>query len=134
MSRINTFLKPLGFKKNGNSWKISLLPNGEDEYSAHIVLAKAWLDTYHIESYITTKDQLHCCFEKRIPDDHDVDWQLLTDNEIDTIMDTAVNELIKPIISTELILLGRSPDITKHCNCTRTACKKCWVNKNCRGK
>jgi hypothetical protein len=54
----------------------------------------------------------------------------MTDEELNSLLDEAIQEILKPIIDTPLAQLGKKEDIWQCCTCPRDKCNSCWVEKN----
>lgn len=57
-------------------------------------------------------------------------WQLMTDEEIDGLLNHVIEKILIPIIDTPFAELGGKVEIWQGCTCSREKCNTCWVQKN----
>ena len=72
------------------------------------------------------------CFRAFLPNDtySTVDLQLLTEQELETLLDCAIETYLRPILQNPLSILSEDPMIRSGCNCKRRECKDCWLQKD----
>lgn len=72
------------------------------------------------------------CFRTFLPHDthSTVDLQLLTEQELEALLDLATETYLRPMLQKPLSILGKDPMIWERCNCNRRECENCWVEKN----
>ena len=72
------------------------------------------------------------CFHQNFPHDSlsRVDPQLMTEQELDALLDLAIEDCLLPILQNPLSILGKDPMIWAGCTCNRRECGECWIEKN----
>lgn len=131
LNQIALRLKPLKFKKKGNTWTREL----EDGYYVMFNAQKSsYADTYYFNVYIgrTGTLQYGDCYAARIAPQENLplDWQCFPREELAWFLDQEMTPLMEKIVRTPLKELGRWPVIWRDCTCERKACPVCWVEKN----
>lgn len=129
INKFTTKLKPMGFKKKANSWKYALQ---NDCYLLFEVQKSRFSDEYYFNVYIGKENgDTYCdCFYNRIAPDNvfPTDWQIISDELLETFIDKKLEKLLKHIMSTPLNELGKDELIKQSCYCDRKQCAYCWVN------
>ncbi len=59
-----------------------------------------------------------------------VDLQLLTEQELEALLDLAIETYLRPMLQKPLSILGKDPMICERCTCNRRECENCWVERN----
>lgn len=131
LKRIDASLKPLGFKKKGNQWTRALT----DGYCLEFYAQKsAFSDQYYfnISMMPIASQGITACYHTRVATTETglIDWQLMPAEEIQALLDDAVQQEISPLLSTPLSELGQSPKVWTKCTCKRDFCESCWVAHN----
>ena len=131
IQQIQTKLKPLGFKKNANTWTRSL----NDTYYLNFNAQKsAFSDQYYFNLSINRdgKNYFGGCYETRIAPNgmSPMDWQTLDKEEFDFFLEKSVIPALEKIIGTPLAELGKIPSYWTGCHCNRQKCESCWQQKN----
>lgn len=131
INKIAIRLKPLGFKKKGNTWKRTL----EGEFYLMFEAQKStYSDEYYFNVIINTDNREFAreCFYNRVFPSKlcPLDWQLFPDNELISFLDNEVLSFLSHIINTPLVTLGKDRMIWEGCTCERDECDVCWVEKN----
>lgn len=128
-------LKPLGFKKKGNYW-IKPMPEG---YELTFYLQKSsYSDKYYFNVWLRRPEMpvYGCCYDERLslPDECDenygMDWQLTAPDVIEAFLEGSLLPRLTWLMNTPYATLGADPALWQHCNCQRTHCDGCWVQKN----
>ena len=123
-------LKPLGFKKKGTKWTRLLTEDICLEFEAQ---KSQWSDKYYFNVRVYPEDDRYSrCYETRLKTNgKDIyNWQLMTDAELECLLNMAVENYLSPIINTPLAELGQKKDIWLGCICQRNKCASCWVFQN----
>lgn len=123
-------LKPLGFKKTGNTWTKPL----EDNYELSFYLQKSsYADEYYFNVGIGPRDNdtWMCCLNTRLGSGT-FDWQSLTPAETEFFLDKTILPPLHKLLSTPFATLGRDPWLWERCHCDHSKCPTCWVQKNAR--
>lgn len=124
-------LKPLKFRKKGNTWTRDL----EDGYYVMFNAQKSSFgDTYYFNVYIGKTGTMRYgdCYAARIAPQEDMplDWQCFPEEELAGFLEQELTPLMEKIVRTPLKELGRWPLIWRDCTCERKQCPVCWVEKN----
>jgi hypothetical protein len=130
LKKIAEKLKPLGFKKKATKWTISLDSDFCLEFEAQ---KSQWSDEYYFNISIYHKDvQFPQCYGTRLNTNGKgiYNWQLMTCEEINCLLDGAIKSILMPIINTPFAELGKQKEIWQGCTCPRNKCNICWVHKN----
>ena len=130
LKRIAEKLKPLGFKKKGTKWTRLLTDDFLLEFEAQ---KSQWSDEYYFNVSVYPEDDRYSrCYETRLKTNgKDIyNWQLMTDAELECLLNMAVENYLSPIINTPLAELGQKKDIWLGCICQRNKCASCWVFQN----
>lgn len=143
LDQITAVLKPLGFRKKGNQWRMAL---------ADGVFLQFWADKnpyadlyfFEVDIYSTKSSRGLWCYTHRLrqisqgkfrvkgkvlPSD-EFDWQVQSGAELRRILDRAVTQYLLPIRNTPLLELGGRSWVWEGCMCPRDCCEACWVQKN----
>ena len=107
INKINLILKPLGFKKKGNAWTISLINNYVLSFYAS---KERYCDTYRFSYSINNlenKNPINCCLHIDIGYEYksqryDYNWQCYSDAELDAFLDFIKEEILSPIMAANL--------------------------------
>ena len=130
LKKIAERLKPLGFKKKGAKWTRPL----DNDFCLEFEAQKSqWSDEYYFNISIYHKDiQYPQCYVTRLNTNGKgiYNWQLMTDEEVNCLLDGAIQNILMPIISTPLAELGDQKEIWQGGICPRNKCDTCWVQKN----
>ncbi len=130
LSRIHAYLKPLGFAKKASKWTRKLPDDFVLEFEAQ---KSAYSDVYYFNISLYPVGQPYpACFSTRLATDGEQthNWQLLTDEQFNDIMNRAIETYLRPILQTPFSELGKEPHIWAGCLCQRDRCEACWVEKN----
>lgn len=130
LQKIAEKLKPLGFKKKGAKWTRLLDGDFFLEFEAQ---KSQWSDEYYFNIGVYHKDvQFPWCYGTRLNINGKgiYNWQLMTDEELNYLLNEAIQSILLPIISTPLAELGCQKEIWQGCTCPRNKCNACWVLKN----
>ena len=130
LQKIAEKLKPLGFKKKGAKWTRFLDSDFCLEFEAQ---KSQWSDEYYFNVSVYHKDvQFPHCYGTRLNTNGKgiYNWQLMTDEELNCLLDEAIQNILIPIINTPLAELGTRKKIWQDCACPRNKCNTCWVQKN----
>lgn len=130
LSRIHAYLKPLGFAKKASKWTRKLPDGFVLEFEAQ---KSAYSDVYYFNISLYPVGQPYpACFSTRLTTDGEQthNWQLLTAEQFNDIMNRAIETYIRPILQTPFSELGKEPHIWAGCLCRRDRCEACWVEKN----
>lgn len=124
-------LKPLKFKKKGNTWTRAL---DENFYLMFNAQKSSFSDEYYFNIYIGKNGTDHygdCYYTRVAPNGmFPMDWQTLSKGEFDSFLDLIVTPALEHIVNTPLHELGKSPSVWSCCSCDRHKCEQCWVEKN----
>lgn len=130
LQKIAERLKQLGFKKKGAKWTLGL----EGDFCLEFEAQKSqYSDEYYFNVRVYHKDvQFPCCYYTRLNTNQKgvYDWQLMTEGELNALLDEAALGILAPIIKTPLATLGGKSEIWQCCSCPRNKCNVCWVQKN----
>lgn len=130
LQKIAEKLKPLGFKKKGAKWTRFL----DSEFCLEFEAQKSqWSDEYYFNVSVYHKDvQFPQCYGTRLNTNGKCiyNWQLMTDEELNCLLEEAIQNILTPIINTPLAELGTRKEIWQGCACQRNKCNTCWVQKN----
>ncbi len=143
LDQISMKLKPLGFRKKGNQWRVQLAEN---------IILQFWADKnpyadlyfFEVDIYSEVSKRGLWCFSHRMSglsidkfswndrevESDDFDWQLQSSNELSMIIERALNQYLLPIRNTSLSELGSQRFIWERCICPRDCCETCWIQKN----
>lgn len=117
LNKINDKLRTLNFKRKNSKWSRML----ESDYCLEFYAQKSqWSDQYYFNITIyNSKLQNSCCYNLRLNTNNKgiYNWQLLSFDEFEDLMNDAINNIILPIINTPLIDLGAKKEI----------CMGCWI-------
>jgi len=130
LQKIAEKLKPFGFKKKGAKWT---KPLDSELYLEFEAQKSQWSDEYYFNVSIYRKDsQCGPCYGTRLSTNEKgiYDWQLMTDEELNCLLDGALHGTLLPIINTPISDLGNKKEIWQGCICSRSKCNVCWVQKN----
>ncbi|MBQ7323522.1 MAG: DUF4304 domain-containing protein [Clostridia bacterium] len=130
LQKIAEKLKPLGFKKKNAKWTRALDSDFCLEFEAQ---KSRWSDEYYFNISIYHKDiQYPQCYGTRLNTNRKgiYNWQLMTDEELNCLLDVAIQSFLMPIINTPFAELGKRKEIWQGCTCSRNKCNTCWVHKN----
>ena len=131
IQQIAVRLKPLGFRKKGNSWTRPL----ENGFSVHFQAQKsAYADMYYFNIVIGKSSAPISteCYYTRVapPGMNPMDWQAICPETFAWFLDHTVLPVLERIIRTPLQELGKQPEIWSGCICDHRKCERCWVEKN----
>lgn len=129
LQKISDKLKPLGFKKKGAKWTVLL----NDCFCLEFEAQKSqWSDEYYFNVSVYHKNVQFPCYYTRLNTNGKglYNWQLMTDKELNCLLNHAINNILIQVIKTPLAELGVNKDICQGCTCPRTKCDTCWVQKN----
>lgn len=126
-------LKPLGFRKTGNTWR--------REMPAGMILAFNLQKSSYSDVYYFNVDMYRAgvvglgCYDDRVPLDDackvwTMDWQLISSEDLADFLDRRLLPRLRWLIDTPYAELGASPEYWARCGCRRTCCEHCWVHKN----
>ena len=130
LQKIAEKLKPLGFKKKGAKWTRPLERGFCLDFEAQ---KSQWSDEYYFNVSVYNKDvQFPQCYGTRLNTNGKgiYNWQLMTDKELNCLLNEAIQSILSPIINTPLAELGNQKEIWQGCTCPRNKCNACWVQKN----
>ena len=130
LQKIAEKIKPLGFKKKGAKWTRFLDSDFCLEFEAQ---KSQWTDEYYFNVSVYHKDiQFPQCYGTRLNTNGKgiYNWQLMTDEELNCLLNEAIQSILIPIINTPLAELGCQKEIWQGCTCPRNKCNACWVQKN----
>ena len=130
LQKIADKMKPLGFKKKGAKWTRPLDSDFCLEFEAQ---KSRWSDEYYFNVSVYHKDvQFPQCYGTRLNTNGKgiYNWQLMTDEELNCLLEEAIQNILIPIINTPLAELGTRKEIWQGCTCQRNKCNTCWVQKN----
>ena len=131
INQIAIKLKPLGFKKKGNTWT---RPLDEVYYLMFNAQKSSFSDEYYFNIYIGkngTNEYGDCYYTRVAPHGmYPLDWQTLTKEEFDYFLEQTVLPELSTIINTPLNELGKISSYWYGCNCNRDKCESCWMKKN----
>lgn len=126
LNKINDKLRRLNFKRKNSKWSRML----ESDYCLEFDAQKSqWSDQYYFNITIyNSKLGNSCCYSLRLNANNKgiYNWQLLSSDEFEDLMNDAINNIILPIINTPLIELGTKKEIWLSC-CCRKKCQNCWI-------
>ena len=106
VNKINSKLKPLGFKKKGDVWSISL----NDSYVLSFYASKSsFTDTfsfYYRINNVENKSQIFCCHENDIAYEYKnqlltYNWQCYNSLEFNNFFDFIIKDILLPIINVD---------------------------------
>lgn len=127
-------LKPLGFKKKGNTWRREM-PQGLT--LAFNLQKSSYSDVYYFNVDLRREDipGFGCCSRRVSPEgcageNWTMDWQLTSPEELSAFLDQRLMPHLLWLISTPYDVLGADPEVWAHCFCQRDRCESCWVHKN----
>ena len=131
INKIAIRLKPLGFKKKGNTWKRTL----EGKFYLMFEAQKAtYSDEYYFNVIVNLENRKfarECFYDRIFPNKLcPLDWKLFPDNEFLSFLDNEVLNSLLHIMNTPLVNLGKDRMIWEGCTCERDECDVCWVEKN----
>lgn len=132
LQRFTDRLKPLGFRKNSNSWKRII----HEQYLFEIHVQKSgYSDQYYVNLSIkpSMENEIYRqCYYTRvmIGEDYLCDWQLTSAEAIERSLDEMMNGIVRSVLELDIGELGRQDFIQKECHCRRLHCHECWVEKN----
>ncbi len=131
INKIAVRLKPLGFKKKGNTWKKFL---DSEFYVMFDAQKSSFSDEYYFNVIVNADNRefaRECFYGRVFPEELcPLDWQLFPEDEFVTFLDNEVVNLLLHIINTPLVELGKEKMIWEGCTCERDNCVVCWVEKN----
>ena len=131
LQQIAVKLKPMGFRKKGNTWTY---PLEEGYYLMFNAQKSSFSDEYYFNIYIGkngTSQYGDCYYTRVFPGDMcPMDWQALSKDEFEFFLDRTVVPALERIIHTSLHELGKSPAVWSCCSCDRKKCEQCWGKKN----
>lgn len=131
INKIAVRLKPLGFKKKGNTWKRLLQ---DEHYLMFDAQKSSFSDEYYfnVNIYNEECDSYVGCFYCRVYPNElcPLDWQLISDDDFVWFLENEVTDFLLHIINTPLSELGKESTICKGCMCERDKCDNCWVEQN----
>lgn len=127
-------LKPLGFKKKGNTWRREM-PQGLT--LAFNLQKSSYSDVYYFNVDLHREDLVGFgCYSHRVsPEGYadkkwTMDWQLISPEALSAFLDECLLPHLTWFIDTPYEILGADPVVWKHCFCQRSCCEHCWVQKN----
>lgn len=133
--QIVVLLKPLGFRKKANTWT-KPLPDG---FVLTFSLQKSsYSDLYYFNVFLRAGSMTGygCCYDARIAPAGEgsgswrMDWQLISPEELTAFLQGRLLPVLTWLIDTPLRELGADPSLWQHCDCQRTHCEHCWVQRN----
>lgn len=131
IQQITVRLKPLGFKKQANTWTRLL---ETDYYVMFNAQKSSFSDEYYFNVYIGKNgiNNHEHCYRTRVA--HDgmclIDWQTLRKDEFDSFLEHTVVSALEQIVNTPLQELGKLQSVWSCCSCNRQKCERCWVERN----
>lgn len=125
---IAAHMKPLGFRKVQNSWKLQR-PDG---FEVELYLQKSrYADGYYFNLTLRPigKAWNEICYETRIQRQGEqcLPWQELGEAAMTAFMTDRLMPAVRYLALTPLDKLARDPDIWLQCFCDRTRCDRCWL-------
>lgn len=127
-SKINIRLKSFGFKKKNNTWTKEL----EQNICLEICAQKSqYSDEYYFNISLYNIDvKFSTCFETRLTlnDKQIFNWQVLSEEELDEILDLLINKYLLFIINTPLNQFGEVENDDFILKCNKKVCDKCCFN------
>lgn len=131
IQQIHAKLKPLGFKKKGNTWTYALT---DTYYLMFNAQKSAFSDEYYFNLSIGKNgtNDYGDCYDTRIAlaDMFRMDWQILDKEEFDFFLDKSVVPELEKIIGTPLTELGQISSYWTGCHCNHKKCESCWMKNN----
>lgn len=125
IGKINDRLKSLGFKKKNNTWTKALDQNLCLEFNAQ---KSQFSDEYYFNvSLYNLAVKYPTCFDTRLTlnDKQIFDWQILSEEELNEILDILINRYLLLIINTPLNQLSKVKSDYFKLECNKKACKEC---------
>lgn len=134
IQQIAVRLKPLGFRKKGNTWMYL-----REGYEIIFSLQKSsYSDLYYFNVGLHREGVplYGWCYDCRIAPEGEpsgswrLDWQLISPDVLADFLDNRLLPYLRWLIDTPFADLGADPALWSCCNCQRTRCSPCWVQKN----
>lgn len=125
IGKINDRLKPLGFKKKNTIWTKKLEQNLFLEFNAQ---KSQFSDEYYFNISLYNNDLKYpTCFDTRLTfnDKQIFDWQILSEEDLNQILDILINRYLLLIISTPLNQLRKVKSDYFKLKCSKKVCKEC---------
>lgn len=93
---------------------------------------------YYFDVFIRSDDMTGygCCYDRRIAPQGErsgswrMDWQLISPEALADFLNDRLLPVLTWLLDTPYAVLGADPQVWKTCNCQRTHCEDCWVQKN----
>lgn len=127
-------LKPLGFKKKGNTWRREI-PRGLT--LAFNLQKSSYSDVYYFNVDLHREDiPGFGCYSCRISPagcagkKWTMDWQLISPEALSAFLDDRLVPHLRWLIGTPYDTLGADSTVWERCFCQRGHCQSCWVQKN----
>lgn len=134
LNGIHEVLKPYGFKKKGNEWRLPL----QEGYILYFHADKStYCDCYEFDVMIHTQTQpVHRCVyellslpvnpvEPQWP--YRFDWQLNSQEELQYILNRLLEDYVSPAQNLGIAELRKKENIRDWSRCDRTCCDPCWM-------
>ncbi len=134
LNNFSKALKPLGFKKKGAKWLKELVNSFFLTFDAQ---KSSFSDQYYFNVSIAPQNNIGfgCLYTRVVMYEEGIyNYQLMSDKQIESLVNFALDNYITPIISTPLLNLGKTDFVCKQCACQRNKCANCWVQKNLWGQ
>ncbi len=128
INSISEKLKPLGFKKKGNTWKYPF----SDSRSLEFLLYSRFSDEYRCELYIFKEKIFPPCYYEIIPFNEKIlfiDWQLIDKKLLDHFIDNQIVKRLNEIINIGLEEFSKDPIARKNSFCHHDKCEHCWMKQ-----
>ena len=123
-------LKPLGFKKKGAKWSKEL----ENGYFLFFDAQKsAFSDEYYfnVSIKLLNENGVGCFYTRVVMCEQNIyNWQLMSEKQIEKLVNYTLGNYILPILNTPLQELGKNEYICNGCYCKRNKCTSCWLEHN----
>ena len=133
LAHIHARLRKIGMKRLGTTWEKDREQNIRVVFMAEPSDSRDWYD-FRVVMYRPQigRREIPRCFHVSLPsfERSRVDWQLLTEEELDERLDFAIERYLRPILQKPLSILGKDPLIWSGCTCNRHECEDCWIQKN----
>ena len=127
-------LKPMGFKKKGNTWRREM-PQGLS--LAFHLQKSSYSDVYYFNVDLHREGITGFgCYACRISvagcadENWTMDWQLISQEALAAFLDERLVPHLRWLIDTPYDILGADPNVWEKCFCQRNRCQHCWVQKN----
>lgn len=134
LNQIHEELKPFGFKKKGNEWRL-LFPEG---YTLFFHGDKSsYCDCYRFDVMIHTQAEpvRRCTYEQLFLVKNPIepespsyfDWQMNSREELMKILDTLLSVYVRPALDAGMKHMGRQEQVRRCRRCQENRCPDCWL-------